>query len=66
MGQLFNVSKISALEDMMAEKVNTFVQALDQKSSSPVQVIQACRALDADIICKLEAIRSVKLSTDHT
>jgi hypothetical protein len=65
MGQLFKMSNISALEDMMVEKVENFIQALHEKGSSPVQVVRACRALDADVICKFEATQGVKLSTDH-
>lgn len=52
MGQLFNLSKIGALEGLMVENVTAFIQALHQKLPRQVEVITACRALEADIVCK--------------
>jgi hypothetical protein len=53
MGQLFNRSKMNLLEDMMTERISVFVQALGHYAPQPVEVIVACRALEADIVCKL-------------
>jgi hypothetical protein len=52
MGQLFNLSKVCALEDMMTGKVAEFVGILKEQIARPVEVIRACRALEADIICR--------------
>ena len=51
MGQLFNQSKIGALEGMMTQNISTFVRALEQQISQPIEVVRACRALEADIVC---------------
>ncbi|KAE9367930.1 cytochrome P450 [Stipitochalara longipes BDJ] len=50
MGQLFNQSKMGALEGMMTQYISTFVRALERQMSQPVEVVRACRALEADIV----------------
>ena len=52
MGQLFNLSKIGALEGMMTENVTSFVQALEKRVGWSIEVVRACRALEADIVCE--------------
>lgn len=52
MGQLFNLSKIDALEEMMTENITVFVQTLEQQMPRAIEVVRACRALEADIVCK--------------
>ena len=52
MGQVFNLSRMHLLENMMAENISAFVQALHQRGPRPVEVVQACRALEADIVCE--------------
>ncbi|PMD40842.1 benzoate 4-monooxygenase cytochrome p450 [Hyaloscypha variabilis F] len=50
MGQLFNQSKMNALEGMMTQHISAFVHALEQRISQPIEVVRACRALEADIV----------------
>ena len=57
LGQLFSRSNISKLEGLMLHHVNEFVEAVGQKHG-PIDVGLACRALEADIICKM--LSSVK------
>ncbi len=56
MGQLFNLSKMDALEGMMLDNIAAFVQALRQKVPRPIEVVQACRALEADIVGECFAV----------
>lgn len=51
MGQLFNRSQMHKLEGLMTHHVNTFVQILASMKDE-VNLTPACRALEADIICK--------------
>ncbi|KAH6667890.1 benzoate 4-monooxygenase cytochrome p450 [Halenospora varia] len=50
MGQLFNRSKMGLMGNMMTEKVSTFIMTLHQYDSQPVSLVQACRALEVDIV----------------
>ncbi|EKG17548.1 UcrQ [Macrophomina phaseolina MS6] len=50
MGQLFNLSKMDNLTELMLEQVNCFVDALKQGRYQAVDLIPACRALEADIV----------------
>lgn len=52
MGQLYNRSKMDNLQDMMLEVVTSFVGALTLQAGSHVELVTACRALEADVICK--------------
>lgn len=51
MGQLFNYSKMYLLEGMMLENITAFIQSLEQQMPRAVEVVRACRALEADIVC---------------
>lgn len=51
MGQLFNLSKMDNLRELMLEQVNHFVRALTHGRHQPVDLVPACRALEADIVC---------------
>jgi hypothetical protein len=53
MGQLFNLSKMDALEGIMTQNISAFVRALEQQVQRPVEVVKAYRALEADIVCEL-------------
>lgn len=50
MGQLFNRSKMHLQEAMMLSHAQAFVLALHQKVGQPVELVRACRALEADIV----------------
>ncbi|KAF4309936.1 cytochrome p450 [Botryosphaeria dothidea] len=50
MGQLFNLSKMDNLRELMLEQVNHFVRALTHGRHQPVDLVPACRALEADIV----------------
>ncbi|KAH7031818.1 benzoate 4-monooxygenase cytochrome p450 [Macrophomina phaseolina] len=50
MGQLFNLSKMDNLTELMLEQVTCFVDALKQGRYQAVDLIPACRALEADIV----------------
>lgn len=52
MGQLYNRSKMDNLHDMMLETVTSFVKALKLHTASHVELVTACRALEAEVICK--------------
>lgn len=52
MGQLYNRSKMDNLHDMMTEIVASFVDALGSKVGSQVELVTACRALEADVVGK--------------
>lgn len=52
MGQVYNRSKMDNLHDLMVENVMGFVKALQVKTSSTVDLMTACRAFEADVICK--------------
>ncbi|OBT72259.1 hypothetical protein VF21_08176 [Pseudogymnoascus sp. 05NY08] len=49
MGQIFNRSKMNLLEGYMTEKIAAFVLLLRQRGVKPVELVRACRALEADI-----------------
>lgn len=51
MGQLFNLSKMDNLRELMLQQVDGFVRALKQGGHRPVDLVPACRALEADIVC---------------
>lgn len=51
MGQLFNRSKMEHLEGLMAQQVAELVAAIKQRNRA-FDLMPACRALEADIICK--------------
>lgn len=53
MGQVYNKSKMDNLHDMMVEEVDDFVQVLKSRVGACMELREACRALEADIICKL-------------
>ncbi|OJD38796.1 cytochrome p450 [Diplodia corticola] len=50
MGQLFNLSKMDNLTELMLQQVDIFVSALKQRRGRPVDLVPACRALEADIV----------------
>ncbi|KAF4634271.1 hypothetical protein G7Y89_g3832 [Cudoniella acicularis] len=50
MGQIFNQSKMGALEGMMITNIMAFVKTLEQQMPRAIEVIKACRALEADIV----------------
>ncbi|CZR56111.1 uncharacterized protein PAC_05999 [Phialocephala subalpina] len=50
MGQLFNYSKMYLLEGIMVENVTAFTLALEQQMPRAIEVVRACRALEADIV----------------
>lgn len=52
MGQVYNRSKMDNLHDLMAEEVEKFLNALEGQADSCVELVTACRALEADIICE--------------
>jgi hypothetical protein len=52
MGQLFDRSKMHLQEQMMTENISAFVQVLLQRVGKPVELVKACRALEADIVGK--------------
>lgn len=52
MGQLFNRSKMDNLEELMVRHVEELVGAVKHTTGS-FDVMPACRALEADIICTL-------------
>jgi hypothetical protein len=52
MGQLFNLSKMSALEGMMLAIITAFTRALRPRTGCAIEVVRACRALEADIVCE--------------
>lgn len=52
MGQLYNRSKMDNLHDLMLQTVTSFVEALKLHTGSDVELVTACRALEADVICK--------------
>jgi hypothetical protein len=52
MGQLYNRSQMHKLEELMMRHVAAFLQALTPFRDE-VDLIPACRALEADIICTL-------------
>lgn len=51
MGQLFNRSQMHKLEGLMLHHISTFVRAIAGLKGQ-VDLTPACRALEADIICK--------------
>lgn len=52
MGQLFNLSKMDNLRELMLQQVNGLVHALRVKRNQEIDLVPACRALEADIVCK--------------
>lgn len=50
MGQLFNRSQMHKLEGLMMHHIGAFMRALSS-TSDEVNLMPACRALEADIIC---------------
>lgn len=50
MGQLFNRSKVSRLEPLISSHVEKFVNQV-RFLGPRVDLMEACRALEADIIC---------------
>lgn len=50
MGQIFNRSKMNLLEGYMTETIAAFVLLLRQRGVQPVELVRACRALEADIV----------------
>lgn len=63
MGQLYNRSKMYILHDMMLEAVTSFVEALKLHAGSYVELVTACRALEADVICKSLYLATPPLNT---
>ena len=51
MGQLFNRSKMDNLEELMVQHISEFIAAVKQKGRA-FDLMPACRALEADIICE--------------
>lgn len=51
MGQLYNQSKIDNLEQLMLYHISRWVEAASMKSTG-FDVVPACRALEADIMCE--------------
>ena len=56
MGQLFNRSKVDDLYGLMLQEIDTFIRYLRQTQRQPVSLVPACRALEADIVCKVLTI----------
>lgn len=56
MGQVYNRSKMDNVHDLMLEEVQNFVSVLQAKAGTCVELVTACRALEADIICKLRKL----------
>ena len=56
MGQIFNHSRVDALNGMMSDKITAFVQVLYPHIGQPIELCRACRALEADIICKFQGV----------
>ncbi|GME25436.1 Benzoate 4-monooxygenase cytochrome p450 [Neofusicoccum parvum] len=52
MGQLFNLSKMDNLRELMLQQVNGLVHALRVKRNQAIDLVPACRALEADIVCE--------------
>ncbi|KKY15894.1 putative benzoate 4-monooxygenase cytochrome p450 [Phaeomoniella chlamydospora] len=52
MGQLYNRTKMDNLHVMMLDEVENFVRALKGKAQRRLELIAACRALEADIISR--------------
>ena len=55
MGQLYNRSKMDNLEELMVQHVEQLVGAIKHTTGS-FDIMPACRALEADIICKLSLV----------
>lgn len=52
MGQLFNRSQMHKLEGLMLHHIDEFVKAI-MLTKDRVDLMPACRSLEADIICIL-------------
>ncbi|KAL1614228.1 hypothetical protein SLS56_012160 [Neofusicoccum ribis] len=50
MGQLFNLSQMDNLRELMLQQVNGLVHALRMKRNQAIDLVPACRALEADIV----------------
>lgn len=53
MGALFSRSRVPQLEALMTGHVQRFLQAIHSCGPS-INVSRACRALEADIVCKTQ------------
>lgn len=58
MGVLFNRSKVPLLTQMMLEELSNFQNLLAKLSRGAVDLVPTCRALEADIVCKLQSCGS--------
>jgi hypothetical protein len=50
MGQLFNRSKMPLLEGLVIQQTDRFIEIIREKIQYPVELLAACRALEADVI----------------
>lgn len=61
MGQVYSRSEISDLEGLMTKHVAHWIGCISLQSSA-VDLISACRALEADIVCKILTLGQLYLS----
>lgn len=52
MGQLYSRSKISDLKGLMRKHVAHWIECISPQRSA-IDLMSACRALEADIVCKI-------------
>lgn len=52
MGQLFNRGKIDNLNGLMLDQIRDFITAIRSRHIQSLNLVPACRALEADIVCK--------------
>ena len=53
MGQVYSSSTIAALAGMMAGRIADFNSVLLQQKTPPIELVEACQALEADIVCRV-------------
>lgn len=52
MGQIYSSSTIAALAGLVADRIADLNSVLLQQKTRPVEVVEACQALEADIVCR--------------
>jgi hypothetical protein len=53
MGQIYSSSTIAALAGVVAGRIADFNSVLPQQKTRPVELVEACQALEADIVCRV-------------
>jgi hypothetical protein len=63
MGQLYGASRLHLAQPMMVEGLGRFVEAVKEIRTNSIELMSACRALEADIMGSSAALKFADFMT---